>query len=194
MNFLRAIVLAVLAAALVPAARAGQKASQAPAAPVSPGVPLGTPGTGLNGHRLQTVGKVAGRTYGWTNGWAWMSLGDNAKISMVVGIEQGIVFSVRENWQALPRGAQKALLDTAARLTVNGVSFNQVVLQMDNLYLDSDNDRIPVVDAYLYVVLEEKKTPQDQLKKFLDRLRKTYAPPPIKMKLMKPSKGQAGKP
>ncbi|HVB34618.1 MAG TPA: hypothetical protein VNJ52_09635 [Patescibacteria group bacterium] len=181
MNFLRAIIVAVLAAALAPAARAGQKSSQAPAAPVAPAAPAGT---GLNGHPLQSVGKVGGRPYGWRNGWAWMALGDDAKVSMIVGIEQGIVFSVRENWNAMPKEAQQTLVGTAERLTVGGVSFNQIVLEVDEFYLDSGNDRIPVVDAYLYVVLEEKKTPDSQLKKFLERLRKTYAPPPSTMKPM----------
>ena len=111
-----------------------------------------------------------------------MALGDDAKVAMVVGIEQGLVLSVRENWDAVQKSDQPALVQTAERLTVGGVSFDQVVLEMSKLYLDPDNDLIPVVDAYLYVVLEEKKTPKDQLDKFLDGLRKTYAAPPIVMK------------
>ncbi|HVC00187.1 MAG TPA: hypothetical protein VNJ12_12765 [Candidatus Dormibacteraeota bacterium] len=174
-----AIILAVFALTVAPAARAGQPSQSAPSS-LAP-----APGTGENGHPMQSVGKVGEKTYSWANGRAWMSLGDDAKVSMVVGIEQGVILSVRENWDAVPKGDQPVLVKTAERLTVNGVPFNQVVLEMDKLYIDSDNDLIPVVDAYLYVVLELKKTPPNQLKKFLNRLRKTYAPPPIVMQPMK---------
>jgi hypothetical protein len=177
MKLLLAAFLAVFVAGLVPAARAARQQGQtAPAAPGSATAPQ------VNGRPMVTVGKVGQRTYGWTNGWAWMSLGDDAKISMVVGIEQGIVLSVRENWDAVPKNDQQTLVNTAERLTVGGVSFDQAVLDIDKLYLDPDNDQIPVVDAYLYVVLELKKTPDDQLKKFLDQLQKTYTPLPITMK------------
>jgi hypothetical protein len=180
MKLLLAAFLAVFAAGFVPAAHAARQQGQtAPAAPAAPGSATGPQ---VNGHPMVTVGKVGQRTYGWTNGWAWMSLGDDAKVSMVVGIEQGIVFSVRENWDAVPKNDQQTLVNTAERLTVGGVSFDQVVLDIDKLYLDPDNDQIPVVDAYLYVVLELKKTPDGQLKQFLDRLQKTYALPPIVMK------------
>lgn len=179
MNRLSIVVLAALVAAVAPSARAAQQSQSVPLAPAN------QPGTDANGHPLQSVGKVGGRTYRWANGWAWMSLGDDAKVSMVVGIEQGIVFSVRENWKALPKNDQQTLVNTAERLTVGGVSFNQVVFDMDKLYLDPENDLIPVVDGYLYVVLQLQKAPKDQIKKFLDGLRTTYKSPPIVMQPMK---------
>ncbi len=188
MKFALAIILAVFALGAAPAARAGQGNQQAP-----PPGPAPIASTNENSQPLQSLGKAGGRPYNWTNGWAWMQLGDDAKVSMVVGIEQGVVLSVREHWDALQKSDQSALVKTAERLTVGGVPFNEVVLEMDKLYLDPNNDRIPVVDAYLYVVLEKKKTPPNQLKKYLDGLRKTYAPP-IAMKPLKPFKGQAGNP
>lgn len=185
MKFLTVFVLAAFVAAIAPAAHARQ---QAPATPSSIPTPTQTPApatpnpTASNGEPLQSVGKVGGRPYRWANGWAWLSMGDDAKISMVVGIEQGIVFSVRENWSSVAKSDQQTLVNTAERLTVGGVSFNEVVLKMDDLYLDSQNDLIPVVDGYLYVVLELKNTPAGQLKKFLEGLQKTYKAPPIKLK------------
>jgi hypothetical protein len=176
MNCLLVAVLAVAAATLAPPTRAGQQ--QAPATPASPSQ------AAENDHPLQSVGKVGESSYRWTNGWGWMTLGDDAKVSMVVGIEQGVVLSVRENWNAVPKGDQQTMVQTAARLTVGGVSFDQVVLEMDKLYLDPDNDLIPVVDAYLYGELKLKKTPEKQLNKLLDGLRKTYPQPPIVIKPM----------
>lgn len=185
MRFLLPVFLAALAVAAAPAARAAQQNQQTPAPAPTTAPASGSAQAAASGQPLQSVGKVGNRDYRWTNGWAWLSLGDDAKVSMVVGIEQGIVFSVRENWDVLPKSDQQTLVNTAERLTVGGIPFNQVVLQMDKLYLDPDNDLIPVVDAYLYVVLELKKTPAGQTKKFLDGLRKTYQPPPIVMKQMK---------
>lgn len=186
MKPLTAFVIAAFLTAIAPAALAHQ---QAPATPI-PAPAASTP-TNSNGQPLESVGQVGGRPYRWANGWAWLSMGDDAKVSMIVGIEQGIVFSVRENWGSVAKSDQQTLVNTAERLTVGGVSFDEVVLKMDDFYLDSPNDLIPVVDAYLYVVLELKNTPADQLKKFLASLQKTYKAPPIQLKLApKP----AGKP
>jgi hypothetical protein len=179
MKILLPVFLVALAAAVAPAARAaGQSQQKAPAAPA------GQAQSAQGGEPMQTTGKVGDRSYNWTNGWAWLALGDDAKVSMVVGIEQGIVLSVRENWSAVPAADQQTLTHTAERLTVSGFSFDQVVLDMDKVYLDPDNDFIPVVDVYLYTVMELKKTPSGELQKFLDGLRKTYQPPPIMMKRM----------
>lgn len=184
MKLMTAILLAAFAAAAAPAAHARQRQRQpAPTIPpiAAPTAPAANP-SDANGNPLQSVGQVGGRPYRWANGWAWLSMGDSAKVSMVVGIEQGIVFSVRENWNSVTKNDQQTLVKTAERLTVGGVSFDEVVLKMDSLYLDSANDLIPVVDGYLYVVLELKNTPAPQLKKFLDGLRKTYKAPPIQLK------------
>lgn len=123
---------------------------------------------------LTTVGQVGQSSYGWTNGRAWFSLGDNAKAAMVLGIEQGLILSVRENWDAIPKQAQPILTDTAGRLTVSGVPFNDMVEQINEFYLDATNIDIPVVDAYEYVVMEAKKAPNAEIDRFLDNLRKTY--------------------
>jgi hypothetical protein len=126
---------------------------------------------------MQTQGKVGDTYYRWTNGRAWLSLSDDSKVAMVAGIEQGLILSVRENWKAVPKPTQKVLVKTAGQLTVGGVTFDQMVLQIDDFYLMPGNINIPVVDAYLYAVMKLQKTPVDKLKDMVNRLRKTYPLP-----------------
>jgi hypothetical protein len=126
---------------------------------------------------LQTIGKVGDTDYAWTNGYAWFSLDENSRIALVVGIEQGVVLSVRENWNAVPKGAQQAMVKTAGQITVSGFPFDHVVEQIDGFYLDASTIEIPVVDAYLYTIMKLKNAPPDELKNFLDKLRKTYKAP-----------------
>lgn len=126
---------------------------------------------------LQTLGTVGDTNYAWTNGNAWRGMDDNAKVALVVGIEQGLILGVRENWDVVPAADRATLKKTAERVTVGGVPFNEVVTKIDEVYLDTDNSRIPVVDAYMYVVLELKKTSKDDLKGYLKLLQKTYPEP-----------------
>jgi hypothetical protein len=131
---------------------------------------------------MQTLGKVGETNYKWTNGRAWMTLSDNAKVALVAGIEQGIILGVRDNWDAVPKPAQQELVKTAARLTVGAVTFTQLAVDIDAFYLPKENRGIPIVDAYEYVLLKLKNGSKKQLKHFLENLRKTY-------KLPKPEKG-----
>jgi hypothetical protein len=127
---------------------------------------------------MQTVGKVGDTAYRWTNGRAWMSLGDDAKVAMIAGLEQGIILSVREDWDVVSKQTRPELEKTATRLTVGGFTFNQLVLQIDNFYLMPGDINIPVVDAYVYALMKLKQTPDDKLKDFVDHLRKLYPAPP----------------
>jgi hypothetical protein len=127
---------------------------------------------------MQTQGKVGDTAYRWTNGRAWMSLGDDAKVAMVAGLEQGIILSVRENWKGVPKESQQEMVKTATRLTVGGFTFNQLVLQIDNFYLMPGDVNVPVVDAYVFALMKLKQASDDQLKDFANHLRKLYPPPP----------------
>jgi len=128
---------------------------------------------------MQTQGKVGKTSYQWTNGRAWLSLNDDSKVAMVAGIEQGIILSVRENWDAVSKEIRPVLVSTATRLTVGGFTFDQLVLQIDNFYLMPGDLKVPVVDAYLYALMKLKKTPEDKLKDMANRLRKTYPAPMV---------------
>jgi len=151
------------------AARAQQKPPLQPAQPTQAN-PAQNP--------LQTTGQVGKTNYRWTNGRAWQSLEDPAKVAMVAGIEQGLVLSVRENWDVVDAKDQPVLVKTAGRLTVGGVSFNDLVTRIDEVYMDVKNLQIPVVDAYMYALLKLKQAPKSELKGYLELLRKTYPPPP----------------
>lgn len=157
--------LALLLAGMPLAAHAGQNppAQQAKARPLMPKT-----------RAMETLGKVGNTNYLWTNGRAWMTLTDDAKIALVAGIEQGIILGVRENWKLMPKHEQKQLVKTATRLTVGGFTFRQLAVDIDGLYLNRANLGIPIVDAYEYALLELKKTPKRELARFLDQLRKTY--------------------
>ncbi len=126
---------------------------------------------------MQTQGKVGDTVYRWTNGRAWMSLNDGAKVAMVAGLEQGIILSVRENWNAVPKESQAEMVKTATRLTVGGFTFNQLVLQIDNFYLQPGDIDVPVVDAYVYALMKLKQASDGKLKDFADHLRKLYPAP-----------------
>lgn len=120
---------------------------------------------------MRTLGKVGGNSYLWANGRAWQSLSKDAKVAMLAGIEQGVVLSVRENWDAVSKQTQPTLVSTAARLTVGGFTFDQLVQQITNFYQMPGDMDVPVVDAYLYAVMKLKKAPEDRLKAMVNRLR-----------------------
>jgi hypothetical protein len=161
--------VALLGLGLAPlAARAQQKPSV---------IPLNPPPANPADNPLQTVGHVGQTTYRWTNGRGWQTLEDPAKVAMVAGIEQGLILAVRENWDVVTPKDQPVLVKTATRLTVGGVSFNQMVTAIDEVYMDVKNVRIPVVDAYMYALMKMKNTPKDELEGYLELLRKTYPPP-----------------
>ncbi|HEV2386150.1 MAG TPA: hypothetical protein VGS20_02735 [Candidatus Acidoferrales bacterium] len=179
MKALIAVTLAALMGCAQLAALAQQPQQQKPAAPVQQKQPAPAAPPGTSEPPLVTTGRVGDSNYGWTNGRAWFTLDDTAKVAMVMGIEQGLILAVRENWNSVPKPAQSALTDTAVRLTVSGVSFNDMVEQMNEFYLDAANIDIPVVDVYLYEVMVAKKTPAAEVTRFLEGLRKAYNLPPM---------------
>ena len=126
---------------------------------------------------MQSTGKVGDFSYGWTNGKGWMSLPDDAKVAMIAGIEQGLILSVRENWDAVGKANQKVMTDTAARLTVSGYTFTQVVLEVDKFYLRPGMAEVPVVDAYIYALMDLKQTSKEDLEHYVERMRATYPMP-----------------
>ncbi len=126
---------------------------------------------------MQSTGKVGDFSYGWTNGKGWMSLPDDAKVAMIAGIEQGVILSVRENWDAVGKANQQVLTNTAERLTVSGYTFDGMVLEVDKFYLQPGMAEVPVVDAYTYALMELKQASKEELDQFADRLRKTYPMP-----------------
>ncbi len=164
--------MAAMLALMLSCTPLGASARQQQAAPPAQQAQPAQPGSGEA--PLITVGRVGQTSYGWTNGRAWFTLDDNSKAALILGIEQGLILSVRENWAAMPKDVQPALSDTAGRLTVNGVAFNQMVEQINEFYLDATNLDIPVVDVYEFVVMEAKKAPKEELDRFLANLRKTY--------------------
>jgi hypothetical protein len=170
MKFWRFVMPALLAGCVSLAALGG-----APPAAAQEVQALNPPSPPAN---LQTQGKVGDTVYRWTNGRAWMSLNDGAKIAMVAGLEQGIILSVRENWDSIPKASQAEMVKTATRLTVGGISFNQLVFEIDNFYLMPGDINIPVVDAYVYALMKLKQASDGKLKDFADHLRKLYPAPP----------------
>lgn len=153
----------------------------------SKAVPLNPPSAKAEAGNLQTVGTVGDTSYAWTNGNGWQSMDDNGKVAMIVGLEQGLVLAVRENWDAVTAADQPILKKTAERVTVGGISFNDLVTKIDEVYIDANNSRIPVVDAYLYAVQELKNASPSDLKGYMKLLQKTY-PAPQPPKPTKPSK------
>lgn len=124
---------------------------------------------------LYTAARIGTIPYRWTNGNAWHSLDASAKAAYLVGLQEGIVLSVRQNWDQFPAKDRSQLVKAAENMTLSGVTFANLSEQVDALYLDPQNLNIPVVDAYLYTVQKFRGSSEGQLKDYLEKLRKQYA-------------------
>ncbi|GEM_PF-2461409 len=126
---------------------------------------------------LHTPARVGTIPYRWTNGNAWLSLDSGARVAYLVGLQEGIVLDVRENWQGLPAKSRDEIVRVAGNITVGGVTFGDLSEQIDAVYTDAQNLPIPIADAYLYALRKLKGEPEARLKQYLATLRKTYASP-----------------
>ena len=124
--------------------------------------------TGLFGQHVfasedeHTTGALIGKTerggndvfYMVTNGRGWATLDKQAKITLLVGIDEGIALLVQKMVadRRSPKSIQDAL-DCMLYYEVGGFRFSDYVDQIDVFYSDTSNLRIPVIEAYSYTVV-----------------------------------------
>jgi len=104
-------------------------------------------------------------SYGRPNGRFYLKRNDQARIDLLYGIEQGIGLLVDE------RAISK---ETADRYTVRGFRFGDLKEQVDKLYQDKANIRIPISYAYVYAIRRARGDSPHEIDDFLAKLRNRF--------------------
>jgi hypothetical protein len=129
-------------------------------------------GTAQNERELETKGVVGRGGYRWGNGKAWKLLDGQSKITYLTGIQEGAFLLLRE---ASRNGGSNAVIEReAVNLNVTGFRESDLSSQVDGFYNDSANLRIPVVDAYKYVLKKLRGAKTSELDAYISELRQTY--------------------
>ena len=123
----------------------------------------------------QTWGRLDDQSqFHWSNGKAWKLLDHQSKLTLVEGIEQGMMLMAREvgrDATSSDRAATKKQLDN---LTIRGFRMSDIAEQIDAFYRDSVNLRIPIVDAYKYAMKKMHGAKQRELEDYAAELRLLY--------------------
>jgi hypothetical protein len=104
-------------------------------------------------------------SYGRPNGRLYLKRNNQARIDLLYGIELGISLLVDE--KAIPE-------ETMDRYTVRGFRFGDLKDQVDKLYEDKANIRIPISYAYVYAIRRARGDPPHEIEDFLAQLRKRF--------------------
>lgn len=96
------------------------------------------------------------------NGRAWQTLDSQSRMTYINGIYEGLVLARREglDWERLKRPS--------------GFRMSDLVQQIDKFYSDSANLRIPVIEAYVWIIKKLKGDSSKDLADLETLLRKTY--------------------
>lgn len=125
-------------------------------------------------HETRTAFRVDDIAYVVNNGKAWQNFDKHERILYLNGIEEGIrlflLDAARNEAIQIKEVAKKA----ERRLSISGFRFSDLVQQVDKFYLDSANLRVPVIEAYAYVIKRMKGESPQTLSEIEAALRKTY--------------------
>ena len=92
----------------------------------------------------------------------------------VEGIENGMMLLLRESYPKLSAPDRVVLEAEIKELTISGFRMSDVVQQIDDLYADSSNIRIPMADAYEYAMKKMHGANPRELGDYAAKLRATY--------------------
>jgi len=123
----------------------------------------------------ETWVQIGNYRYHASNGRAWTVLDAQAKITFLVGIENGLAL-VPLQMQTEKR-IDKSINDahaSSAYLTISGFRFGDLVSQVDSFYSDTANLKIPVIEAYRYVIKKMKGATSEELATSAANLRRIY--------------------
>ena len=109
------------------------------------------------------------------NGKPWIKLDPQSRIMYLSGLENGAALLIAEMDSAPNEKAiAGATLPAWERLTIKGFRFSDIMEEIDRFYEQASNRRIPVVDAYRYVLKKFKGASPEELAAAQSALRKKY--------------------
>ncbi len=104
-------------------------------------------------------------SYGRPNGNYYLALYPQERRDFLYGVEQGIALLADE--KLIPQAIMQSY-------TIRGFSFDYLALQIDGLYANKDNIRIPVAYGYLYAIRKSRGDSPKEIESFLAELRKRF--------------------
>lgn len=104
-------------------------------------------------------------SYGRPNGVYYLSRDAQARVDILYGIEQGIISLLDEGFISK---------DIANRYTIKGFRFSDIKDQVDKLYEDKANLRIPIAYGYLYAIKRARGDSPREIENFLAELRQRF--------------------
>lgn len=109
------------------------------------------------------------------NGKPWIELDLQSRIMYLTGVENGAGLLIGEMGTVQnEKGNARAALPAYERLMIKGFRFSDIVEEIDRFYDQASNRRIPVVDAYRYVLKKFKGASPEELASAQSALRKKY--------------------
>jgi hypothetical protein len=109
------------------------------------------------------------------NGRVWNDLDLQSKTMYILGIEDGATLLVAEmSVDVLDKNTTRPTLIALKRLNSAGFQVSDIVSEIDTLYEQPSNIRIPVVEAYRHVLKKFRGASPDELAKNEAKLREKY--------------------
>ena len=112
-----------------------------------------------------TIGNMK---YHADNGRIWKVLDKQSRIMYLIGVEEGV------NLLLMQTSGTPSTQAAAKSLMISGFRFSDLVEQIDRVYEDSANGRIPVIEAYKYTLAKLRGAPNPELEALLSDLRRKY--------------------
>ncbi len=107
---------------------------------------------------------------GMPNQAYWEALGPKEKAELLYGVDLGVNLFYDESKSSL-----RDRREVKERLTIEGFPVASLVQQVDTLYRDRSNVRIPIPYAYVYNVERTKGASQAELDKLASKLRGRFS-------------------
>lgn len=109
------------------------------------------------------------------NGKAWTRLDRQSRIMYLVGIENGsgLLIAEMDSVRSEKANAQAAY-PAMERLMIKGFRFSDIAEEIDHLYQQASNRRIPIVEAYRHVLKKFKGASPGDLVSSESELRMKY--------------------
>ncbi len=109
------------------------------------------------------------------NGKPWIKLDPQSRIMYLIGVEDGAALLIAE-MDSVQNEKDNARVAFSAyeRLMIKGFRFSDIMEEINHFYEQASNRRIPVVDAYRYVLKKFKGASPEELASAQSALRKKY--------------------
>ena len=113
--------------------------------------------------------------YSANNGRAWQSYNTQAKWEHLKGIEEGMfLLMLQMNDDDISRAFLSTAHQEGNKLVITGSRFADLSGQIDIVYSDSSNIRIPIIEAYRHILKKLRGAKPEELASDLSMLRKKY--------------------